>query len=52
MSDFSERDRELLAMFGMGEDQVRDDVVLNWWFSWRLDWLRRYHSWWQVYLKS
>ena len=26
MSDFSERDRELLAMFGMGEDQVRDDV--------------------------
>ena len=26
MSDFSERDRELLAMFGMGEDRVRDDV--------------------------
>ena len=26
MSDFSERDRELLALFGMSEEQVREDV--------------------------
>lgn len=26
MSDFSERDRELLAKFGMTEKQVKDDV--------------------------
>ena len=26
MSDFSERDRELLARFGMTEEQVRNDV--------------------------